>query len=551
MYAYDTILFFEAAPEACLELKKVLNLYGHLAGQSINHQKSSLIFSPNTPRTFKKFLSSTFGVSYKPNLGRYLGVYVDKPSFKANFSELLETVNQKLSGWKARLLSRAGRLVLIKSVLTSIPLYRMGSFAFPKKVLHQLDAAVINFFWGFKSDRPAMHMLNKHILFAPKSIGGLNIRSFSLMNQALLAKQFWRLTQQPNSLFASWTISKYFKGNLESLPHHTSQPTPVWKGLAQNLDLIRSQLWWKINLGNNVNITSPFWWRPSLPTSTPNLTVSHFLDITKATWKTDELASLYSSEVLSQITRIPFSLSSINDQLMWKPASDGHYTVSKGYQLLLHRHEALSSSTNIISSLDWHWLWKIDLPPKFIIFLWRPVHSAIPAAAVLRQHHIDSHQPCLFCNDPDESLTHLFIYCPFSHAVWFGSSRSLLSTSVVTNFSDWLVSFLLHFKNGGDSTLYHCKLFIIILYFIWEAHNKLLHEAILPSPSQVICKSQSYLQVYQAASTKVSTTPSSRIHRNQITAQHFSKDLYINGSNTFFFLHKNSHNTYVLCLSHA
>lgn len=90
MYADDTILFFEATALACAAIKAVLHQYGHLAVQDINKHKSSMIFSPNTPRNFKKFLSSTFGVSYKPNLGRYLGDYVDFPSQKTNYTELVE-----------------------------------------------------------------------------------------------------------------------------------------------------------------------------------------------------------------------------------------------------------------------------------------------------------------------------------------------------------------------------------------------------------------------------------------------------------------------------
>lgn len=223
MYADDTILFFEATSAACAAIKQTLDLYGTLAGQDINKQKSSMVFSPNTPHTFKKFLSSTFGVSYKPNLGRYLGVYVDSSCHKSNYSEMVDKLHQKLSGWKARLLSQAGRLVLIKSVLSSLPLYRMSSFAFPQKILHQMDSTVINFFWGYKDSNPAIHLLRKNILHLPKHAGGLGIRNFSLMNKALLAKQFWRLTQHNNTLFARWTISKYFKGNLETFltrPHN-------------------------------------------------------------------------------------------------------------------------------------------------------------------------------------------------------------------------------------------------------------------------------------------------------------------------------------------
>lgn len=258
-----------------MAVKEALDLYGLLAGKRINKQKSSIIFSTNTPHTFKRFLSSTIGVPYKPNLGKYLGVYVDSPSHKTNFSEMVDKLNRKLSGWKARLLSQAGRLVLVKSVLTSLPLYRMSSFTFLKKILSQMDSIITNFFWGYKGNKPAIHLLMKNYLQIPKRDGGLGIKSFSLMNQALLAKQFWRITQHQTSLFSRWTISKYFKGSIESLPKASSQPSVAWKGLSASMDLIRSHLWWKINSGNQVSLNSPFWWnadsQPADQVNTANL----------------------------------------------------------------------------------------------------------------------------------------------------------------------------------------------------------------------------------------------------------------------------------------
>lgn len=177
-----------------------------------------MIFSPNTPHTFKKFLSSTFGVSFKLTLGKYFGVHVDSTALKNNYSELLDKLQQKLCGWKEKLLSQARRLVLIKSVLSSIPLYKMSSYALPKKRLLQMDSLVTNFFQGYKKDRPTIHLLKKDFLYIPKHIGGLGIKSFPLMNKALLAKQFWRFFQNQDSLFAKWTISKYFKGRFDQMP---------------------------------------------------------------------------------------------------------------------------------------------------------------------------------------------------------------------------------------------------------------------------------------------------------------------------------------------
>lgn len=67
--------------------------------------------------------------------GKYLGFNFNHSRNKAfQFQTLLDKVNLKLQGWKAKLLSQASRLNLIKSVLNSLPLYIFSCFKVPEFV---------------------------------------------------------------------------------------------------------------------------------------------------------------------------------------------------------------------------------------------------------------------------------------------------------------------------------------------------------------------------------------------------------------------------------
>jgi hypothetical protein len=54
---------------------------------------------------------------------------------------------KKLSSWKGKQLSLGGRLVLINSVLSSLPMFMMSFFRIRKGVLEKLDYYRFRFFW--------------------------------------------------------------------------------------------------------------------------------------------------------------------------------------------------------------------------------------------------------------------------------------------------------------------------------------------------------------------------------------------------------------------
>ena len=65
---------------------------------------------------------------------------------------MIEKVQAKLSRWKGRCLSMARRICLIKSVLSSIPLFFMSLFKLPSGVADKLVRIQRNFLWGWGSD---------------------------------------------------------------------------------------------------------------------------------------------------------------------------------------------------------------------------------------------------------------------------------------------------------------------------------------------------------------------------------------------------------------
>jgi hypothetical protein len=57
-----------------------------------------------------------------------------------------ERIEKKLSGWKGKYLSYGVRLVLINSILSSLPLFMMSFFEVPRGVLKKIEYFRSRFF---------------------------------------------------------------------------------------------------------------------------------------------------------------------------------------------------------------------------------------------------------------------------------------------------------------------------------------------------------------------------------------------------------------------
>ena len=66
---------------------------------------------------------------------RYLGLQLTERRLQApDWQPILEMVEARLRGWQARLISQGGRLILLKVVLSAIPIYFMSVFRMPSGV---------------------------------------------------------------------------------------------------------------------------------------------------------------------------------------------------------------------------------------------------------------------------------------------------------------------------------------------------------------------------------------------------------------------------------
>lgn len=76
---------------------------------------------------------------------------------KAPWNPVVERVHKRLSGWKGMLLSKGGKMTMIKSVLASLPTYFMSLFVISSSMASEIEKCQRRFLWGKGKDSVGMN----------------------------------------------------------------------------------------------------------------------------------------------------------------------------------------------------------------------------------------------------------------------------------------------------------------------------------------------------------------------------------------------------------
>ena len=147
IFADDTLLFCRANKGDLDVIQGILVLYENASGQKLNREKTTLFFSKATSEKRKLEIIEKLGVSEVKEDERYLGLpAVVGRNKKASLNYIKERVWNKLQGWKEKLISQAGREVLLKAVVQAILTFVMGCFKLPSGLLNDIEM-IIRKFW--------------------------------------------------------------------------------------------------------------------------------------------------------------------------------------------------------------------------------------------------------------------------------------------------------------------------------------------------------------------------------------------------------------------
>jgi hypothetical protein len=416
-------------------------MFEQLSGLKINFHKSEL-FCFGDAKDVEEEYRLLFGCDVGSLPFKYLGIPIHFEKLRnGEWKPIEDRCERKLSCWIGKLLSYGDRLILINSVLTSLPMFMLSFLEIPIGVRKRLDYYRSRFFWQSDGHKRKYRLTKWNIICRPKDQGGLGIEVLEVKNKCLLSKWLFKLLNE-EGVWQELLRNKYLQS--KSLSQVTVKPldSPFWKGLMKVKEEFFKRGTFKVGDGTSIR----FWedvWLGDTPLSQQyeslynivngkqvavadvlganSLNISFRRTLTPNKW-------VQWLELVERLMNI--QLSNEKDTFVWRLTTSGGFTVKSMYL------DLLDDQTKYLRK----YIWKIKVPLKIKIFMWFLHHKVILTKDNLAKRNWEGSKTCVFC-DKDESIQHLFFECPLAKTVWriIFLAFSISPPSNITNlFGNWL-----------------------------------------------------------------------------------------------------------------
>jgi hypothetical protein len=326
---------------------------------------------------------------------------------------------KRIAGWRGKLLTQAGRLILIKTCLSSILVYLLSFFKFPRWAIDFINSHMANCFWDDYESHRKLHLAHWHLICMKKKYGGLGVPNLKDLNLCLLGSWVKRFISDENKLWKKIIEEKYCKGS-SIFYSDRKQASPFWKGVILAAQALKFGYRWVVGNGQKVRFCEDIW------IGTAPLAVQFWelycicnekTEVVADTWVDGELKLTFRRTFDDRMMQTWYELGAVldevvlndaDDALIWGYNSSGIYSSQSLYTIINYR-----GVTPVYTPA----VWNINVPPKIQLLLWLLSHNKLATIDNLNKKGMHKHEMCVFC-DEKESINHLFFKCCVSGAVW-------------------------------------------------------------------------------------------------------------------------------------
>ncbi|KAL0292825.1 UNVERIFIED_CONTAM: hypothetical protein Sradi_6969900 [Sesamum radiatum] len=257
-FADDVLVFCSGSPQSARIIQSVLTEFAALSGLRPNPTKSQVILS-RAVQAGRQNILDILGFPEGSLPLKYLGVPLVSSRLKiADCQGLIGKLEGRLAGWGHLNFSFAGRVQLIKSVLSSLHTYWASVFILPKAVIAEIEKRIRQFLWKGSSGRGYAKVAWRDVC-APKSVGGLGIRRILHVNQALMLKHVWRILQDDTqSIWVQW-VKVHRLRNQTLWVCQSRAASWCWRKLLKLCTLLLPGLEFRVGDGRKFRLWTDHW----------------------------------------------------------------------------------------------------------------------------------------------------------------------------------------------------------------------------------------------------------------------------------------------------
>lgn len=207
LYADDVALFIRPEEADLLLTKNLLQIFGEASGLQTNLHNSCVI-PIHCEEDIEEVVNQRLHCTTSAFPITYLGLPIlDKKLRRGDLLAWIEKIANKLPGWKASLMNLAGRAVLVRFVLTAIPIYLLIALKVPKWFIRAIDKIRRGFLWkGRKEVNGGCCLVAWEKAMRPVDLGGLRIHNLEVMGWALQIRWLWIEKTKPDRPWAGLDI---------------------------------------------------------------------------------------------------------------------------------------------------------------------------------------------------------------------------------------------------------------------------------------------------------------------------------------------------------
>ncbi|KAL0925295.1 hypothetical protein M5K25_003616 [Dendrobium thyrsiflorum] len=411
--------FFHSYATARRNAKLINQIKGDVEGVVFEQEQVEKVFLDYFSSKWR--YRSTVTLDWPSNLHKIFGTdcvkLMARKSLNSDFRSITDHALAKLNAWGNRALSFAGKVLLIKSLLLSIPIFLSFISLVPKGILQNVDKLCRDFLWNKDKARKGLHYISWDVMCKPKVLGGLGIHSATAKTGPLRARITWRFIQYPNSLCNRIIMSKYgdnvWKGKCGK------GQSPSWKILLDGASYLKNVIRWKISNGTKVDVLEDIWildkpiskW--SMFVNCIDLSeqsVSNLLSDDR-TWNLQVLQKAFNPDLMNIVTSTKLFPDESEDKIELLNRHFGKSITALAYEAQM---EFSGSGGESVFPYDFK---KFKLLPKVELFWWRLCNNGIPTNSFLHYRGLIQTEFCpCDCNE-SENPEHVAVLCLQLHKI--------------------------------------------------------------------------------------------------------------------------------------